>query len=77
MTYRIRNLHEHLQNARHDNANRRGIAMLVHKRAKVLKYLKKKSPVRYEAILPRLGLEARAVEGEIIVPGKPLMKVTS
>lgn len=76
LTYRIRNLHEHLETgARHDNQNRRSMTMLVHKRAKLLKYLRRTSPARYEAILPRLGLEPRAVEGEIVVGGKPRMRM--
>lgn len=73
LTYRIRNLHEHLSTARHDNHNRRGMAGLVHQRKRLLKYLREKSPERYAAILPRIGVEARAVEGEVIVPGKPLL----
>lgn len=76
LTYRIRNLHEHLETKRHDNSNRRGMAALVQKRAKILKYLKRESISRYNAILPRLGIEPRAVEGEITVPGKPLMKAS-
>lgn len=71
LTYRIRNLHEHLQTNRHDNSNRRSMSLLTHQRAKILKYLKAKSPQRYHAILPRIGIQARAVEGEIVVPGKP------
>ncbi len=71
LTYRIRNLHDHLQSNRHDNSNRRSMSLLTHQRAKILKYLKRKSPQRYHAILPRIGVEARAVEGEIVVPGKP------
>lgn len=43
----------------------------MHQRAQLLKYLKRKDPQRYDSILPRIGLEARAVEGEIVVPGKP------
>ncbi|MCO5555696.1 hypothetical protein L7F22_009241 [Adiantum nelumboides] len=45
-------------------------------RAKILKYLKSKSLSRYNAILPRIGIEPRAVEGEVTVPGKPLMKAS-
>ena len=45
--------------------------ILVHQRAKILKYLKRKSPQRYAAVLPRLGLDPRAVEGELVLPGKP------
>ncbi|KAN0063480.1 hypothetical protein ACQY0O_003927 [Thecaphora frezii] len=71
LTYRIRNLATHLAEARHDNSNRRAMTMLVHQRARILKYLKRKDANRYHAILPRIGIEARAVEGEIVVPGKP------
>ncbi|SNX86316.1 related to MRPS28 - mitochondrial ribosomal protein, small subunit [Melanopsichium pennsylvanicum] len=72
LTYRIRNLHEHLEGKnRHDNSNRRSMSLLTHQRAKILKYLKTKSPHRYHDILKKIGLEARAVEGEIVVPGKP------
>ncbi|PWN47385.1 hypothetical protein IE53DRAFT_390476 [Violaceomyces palustris] len=71
LTYRIRNLASHLETARHDNSNRRAMAMLVQQRAKILKYLKRKDSKRYNAILPRIGIEARAVEGEVVVPGKP------
>lgn len=53
------------------------MALLVYQRARLLKYLKRKSPARYEALLPRIGVEARAVEGEVVVPGKPRMKITS
>ncbi|PWZ01193.1 hypothetical protein BCV70DRAFT_205773 [Testicularia cyperi] len=68
LTYRIRNLHEHLTTNRHDNSNRRAMSLLVHQRAKLLKYLKRKNPARYHSILPRIGIQARAVEGEIVVP---------
>lgn len=71
LTYRIRNLHEHLAQGRHDNSSRRGMAILVHQRMRLLKYLRRKSPQRYAAILPRIGVEPRAVEGEVVVPGKP------
>ncbi|UZJ51142.1 hypothetical protein CBS101457_000462 [Exobasidium rhododendri] len=78
LTYRIRNLQEHLQSdARHDNQNRRSMTLLVHQRAKLLKYLKRKSASRYKALLPRIGVEARAVEGEIVVPGKPRLQIAT
>ena len=73
-TYRIRNLAEHLLGARHDNSNRRAMRKLVHKRARILRYLKSIDPLRYQNFLPRIGVEARAVEGEIVVPGKPKVK---
>ncbi|KAK0551085.1 hypothetical protein OC846_000824 [Tilletia horrida] len=71
LTYRIRNMHSHLANARHDNHNRRQMNIMVHKRAKLLKYLKRTEPQQYQSLLPRVGLLPRAVEGELILPGKP------
>jgi small subunit ribosomal protein S15 len=50
---------------------------LVHQRASLLKYLRRKSVSRYEALLPRLGIMPRAVEGEVIVLGKPRMKIAA
>jgi len=41
--------------------------MLVQKRAKVLKYLKRKKPGEYEKTLADIGLEKRAVEGELFI----------
>ncbi|WFD42120.1 hypothetical protein MPSI1_000758 [Malassezia psittaci] len=74
LTYRIRNLSEHLVSARKDNSNRRAMTKLVHQRAKILRYLKSRDPLRYQAFLPRIGVEARAVEGEVVVPGMPKVK---
>lgn len=74
MTYRIRNLYEHLGKARHDNNNRRSMAKLVHQRARVLRYLKTRDALRYQDFLPRIGVEARAVEGEVTIPGMPKTK---
>ncbi|PKI83106.1 hypothetical protein MVES_002913 [Malassezia vespertilionis] len=74
LTYRIRNLAEHLRDARHDNSNRRSMTILIHQRARILRYLKLRDPIRYQNFLPRIGVEARAVEGELIVPGKPKVK---
>jgi small subunit ribosomal protein S15 len=48
---------------------------LVHQRASLLKYLKRKSPSRYDALLPRIGVVSKAVEGEVMVLGKPKMKI--
>ncbi|KAG8689245.1 hypothetical protein FRC11_003585 [Ceratobasidium sp. 423] len=67
LTAQIRNLAAHLKQHTHDIHNRRSVRMLVHKRAKILGYLKRLDLSRYEAVLPRLGLEAAAVEGELIV----------
>ncbi|KAI6163680.1 S15/NS1 RNA-binding domain-containing protein [Pisolithus thermaeus] len=67
LTLKIRNLWEHLLKFRMDIDNRRALRRMVHQRAKVLKYLKRKDLDRYEAILPRLGLEPGSVEGELVV----------
>jgi len=67
LTYRIRNLYFHLTKFRRDVGNRRGLRMLVHHRAKLLKYLKQKHRQRYDALLERLGLEPASVEGELIL----------
>ncbi|KIK63740.1 hypothetical protein GYMLUDRAFT_241642 [Collybiopsis luxurians FD-317 M1] len=67
LTYRIRNLGNHLVKFPRDLGNRLGLRKLVHHRAKILKYLKRKSVERYEILLEQLGLEPESVEGELIV----------
>ncbi|KAF8079175.1 hypothetical protein FPV67DRAFT_1444348 [Lyophyllum atratum] len=67
LTYKIRNLWTHLTTFRRDLGNRRGLRMLVHQRAKILKYLKRVDQNRYEAILEQLALEPESVEGELVV----------
>ncbi|KAL1929756.1 hypothetical protein VTP01DRAFT_1894 [Rhizomucor pusillus] len=65
LTVRILNLHSHMQQHRKDKHNYKQLREMVHKRARVLKYLKRKSQERYYKCLEELGLEPRAVEGEI------------
>ncbi|KAF8131583.1 hypothetical protein EV363DRAFT_1431557 [Boletus edulis] len=67
LTFRIRNLWSHLLKFRKDVANRRALRQLVHDRAKVLHYLNRLDRDRYEAILPRLGLDKGSVEGELVI----------
>ncbi|KAG0250296.1 hypothetical protein BG011_008503 [Mortierella polycephala] len=67
MTVRIQNLHSHIQNNKKDKHNYRRLRMLVHQRQTVLKYLKRTYPDRYHDCLDRLGLEPRAIEGEIVI----------
>lgn len=50
-----------------DIASRRSLRALLHSRAKVLKYLKRSDRDRYDRVLPRIGVDPRAVEGEIIL----------
>lgn len=56
LTAEIENLKNHLDIHKKDNHSRRGILLMVAKRRKMLTYLKKKSPVKYEEILKELEL---------------------
>jgi len=67
LTYKIRNLWNHLTTFRRDLGNRRGLRKLVHQRAKILKYLKRVDQNRYETVLEQLALEPESVEGELVV----------
>jgi small subunit ribosomal protein S15 len=67
LTYKIRNLWNHLTTFKRDVGNRRALRKLVHQRAKILKYLKGKDRYRYDQILERLALEPESVEGELVV----------
>lgn len=52
----IRNLTEHLKSHRKDYTSRRGLLMMVGQRSKLLGYLRKRHPQRYQAVINRLGL---------------------
>ena len=52
----INNLTEHLKVHRKDFTSRRGLLMMVGSRSKLLKYLRKKDPQRYQSLIQRLGL---------------------
>jgi len=52
----IRNLTEHLKTHRKDYTSRRGLLMMVGQRSKLLGYLRKRHPQRYQAVVNRLGL---------------------
>jgi small subunit ribosomal protein S15 len=67
LTYQILKLWEHLKMFRKDLINRRSLTKLVHRRAKILKYLKRLDPERYDRALERMGLEPEAVECEIVI----------
>ncbi len=56
MTGRIKYLTEHFKVHKKDFHSRRGLQELVNKRRKLLKYLKSKDPVRYAALIQKLGL---------------------
>jgi small subunit ribosomal protein S15 len=52
----IRNLTEHLKSHRKDYTSRRGLLMMVGQRSKLLGYLRKSHPQRYQTVINRLGL---------------------
>jgi small subunit ribosomal protein S15 len=56
LTTRINQLTEHLKVHKHDEHSRRGLLKLVGQRLRHLKYLSKKDPERYKALIERLGL---------------------
>lgn len=56
LTERIRHLTEHLKSHRKDHASRRGLLMMVGRRARLLRYLKKKDWARYQTLISRLGI---------------------
>lgn len=56
LTENIKNLTEHLKVHRKDFSTRRGLLVMVGARSKLLKYLRAKSPARYQALIDRLGL---------------------
>ncbi|BGP29293.1 hypothetical protein JCM10296v2_001031 [Rhodotorula toruloides] len=67
LTLRIRSIFAHLKASPRDVDNRQAMRQLVHKRGKILKYLRNVSVTRYEDLLLKIGVEPRAVEGEIIM----------
>ncbi len=56
LTERIRHLTEHLKVHRKDHASRRGLLMMVGKRARLLRFLQKKNWGRYQDLIGRLGI---------------------
>lgn len=56
LTYRIKELTEHLKVNKNDNHSRRGLQIMVGKRKKFLGYLQKTDIARYRSIVERLNL---------------------
>jgi small subunit ribosomal protein S15 len=56
LTEHIKNLTGHLKVHKKDFASRRGLLMMVGQRSKLLRYLRRCEPRRYQEILKRLGL---------------------
>ena len=56
LTFRIKNLTEHLKDNKKDHHSRRGRHMMVGQRRNLLAYLQKNDIERYRAIIARLGI---------------------
>jgi len=56
ITERINGLSEHFKTHKKDHHSRRGLLMLVSQRRRLLTYLRRTNPVRYQALIQRLGL---------------------
>ncbi len=56
LTQRINRLSEHLKVHRHDFHSHRGLLMLVGQRRRLLRYLRREDPERYQAVVEKLGL---------------------
>lgn len=67
LTERIHNLWNHIAVSRRDIHNRKNLMELIQARAKILRYLRRAQRARYEDLLPKIGVERGAVEGEIIL----------
>lgn len=56
LTERINYLTEHLKIHKKDHHSRRGLLKMVGQRRALLNYLKRRDPMRYRAIIDKLGL---------------------
>lgn len=56
LTFRIKELNEHLKIHKHDRHSRRGLIMMVGKRNRLLKYLSKTNREGYQSTIKKLGL---------------------
>ena len=52
----ISGLTEHLKVHKKDFTSRRGLLIMVGRRSRLLRYLRRKSPERYQGLVDRLGL---------------------
>ncbi|NUJ97540.1 30S ribosomal protein S15 [Candidatus Gracilibacteria bacterium] len=56
LTAKIENLKAHLLDHKGDNHSRRGILLMVAKRRKMLTYLKRKNPEKYDEVIKKLEI---------------------
>ncbi len=59
LTYRIKELTEHLRIHTHDESTRRGLLRLVGQRRRLLAYLRKKNFTGYKALVESLSLRQK------------------
>jgi small subunit ribosomal protein S15 len=57
LTSRINNLVGHLKTHKKDYHTRRGLLVMVGKRRRLIKYLMKKSPAKYNEVIAQLNLK--------------------
>ncbi|KAK6512676.1 hypothetical protein TWF506_008851 [Arthrobotrys conoides] len=69
LTMKIRTLAQQLETNTHDKMNKRNLRVMVHKRQKLLKYLKRKERggQRYQYIMESLGLDDAAIMKEVFI----------
>lgn len=56
LTERINELSDHFKAHAKDHHSRRGLLRIVSQRRRLLEYLRRSSPVRYQELIQRLGL---------------------
>ena len=56
LTERINGLSDHFKTHKKDHHSRRGLLKLVSQRRRMLNYLRRNGPGRYQALIKRLGL---------------------
>ena len=56
LTTEIENLKDHLKTHKKDNHSRRGIMQMVSKRRKMLTYLKRTNPAKYDEVIEKLNI---------------------
>jgi small subunit ribosomal protein S15 len=56
LSQRIADLTEHFKTHKKDHHSRRGLLSMVARRRRLLKYLKDRSPERYQVLIQKLGL---------------------
>lgn len=56
LTRRINEISDHLKGHKKDHHSRRGLLMMVGRRNRLLRYLARTGPARYQSLIERLGL---------------------